>query len=100
MAPRKKLRIGDWVEVRTKEEILKTLDSNGCVDAMPFMPEMLAFCGQRFRVFKIAHKTCDYTTKYFHSGNSLGRFISKRVAMVKRTGPARLDASSIGKRIG
>jgi hypothetical protein len=26
---------------------------------MPFMPEMLAFCGRRFRVYKHAHKTCD-----------------------------------------
>jgi hypothetical protein len=26
---------------------------------MPFMPEMLAFCGRRFRVEARAHKTCD-----------------------------------------
>src|SRR5579863_5905824 len=26
---------------------------------MPFMPEMLAFCGQRLKVYKRAHKTCD-----------------------------------------
>jgi hypothetical protein len=26
---------------------------------MPFMPEMFAFCGKRFQVFKSAHKTCD-----------------------------------------
>ena len=67
MASQKKLKIGDWVEVCSKEEILRTLDGKGCLDSMPFMPEMLAFCGQRFRVYKIAHKTCDYTTKYFHS---------------------------------
>src|SRR5579859_6597353 len=54
-----KLSVGDWVEVRSKEEILKTLDSNGEVEGMPFMPEMLAFCGARFRVYKRAHKTCD-----------------------------------------
>jgi hypothetical protein len=47
------------VEVRTRQEILATLDENGCLDNMPFMPEMFAFCGQRFRVFKRAHKTCD-----------------------------------------
>ena len=28
------------------------------------MPEMFAFVGQKFRVFKIAHKTCDYSTVY------------------------------------
>jgi hypothetical protein len=54
-----KLRAGDWVEVRSKEEILGTLDSNGQLDGMPFMPEMFAFCGKRFRVYKRAHKTCD-----------------------------------------
>ncbi len=26
---------------------------------MPFMPEMLAFCGKRLQVYKRAHKTCD-----------------------------------------
>jgi len=54
-----KLRVGDWVEVRSKEEILSTLDANGCLDDMPFMPEMFAFCGKRFQVYKRAHKTCD-----------------------------------------
>lgn len=47
------------MEVRAKEEILLTLDSEGRLDGMPFMPEMFAFCGQRFRVYKRAHKTCD-----------------------------------------
>jgi hypothetical protein len=54
-----RLRTGDWVEVRSKDEILRTLDSNGRLDGMPFMPEMLAFCGKRFQVYKRAHKTCD-----------------------------------------
>jgi hypothetical protein len=53
------LKAGDWVQVRTREEILATLDENGCLENMPFMPEMFAFCGQRFRVYKRAHKTCD-----------------------------------------
>ncbi len=55
----RKLRVGDWVEVRSREEILKTLDGNGWLDGMPFMPEMFAFCGKRFQVYKSAHKTCD-----------------------------------------
>ena len=50
---------GDWVEVRSKDEILATLDPNGRLDAMPFMPQMFNYCGQRFRVFKSAYKTCD-----------------------------------------
>jgi hypothetical protein len=54
-----KLRVGDWVEVRSKGEILRTLDSNGQLDGMPFMPEMFGFCGKKFQVYKRAHKTCD-----------------------------------------
>lgn len=55
------MRIGDCVEVRSKEEILQTLDSDGRLEGVPFMPEMFAFCGQKFQVHKIAHKTCDYS---------------------------------------
>jgi hypothetical protein len=45
--------------VRSREEILSTLDQNGCLDGLPFMPEMFAFCERRLRVYKRAHKTCD-----------------------------------------
>jgi len=55
----RKLKVGDWVEVRSRDEILDTLDQNGRLDGMPFMPEMFAFCGKRFQVYKRAHKTCD-----------------------------------------
>ena len=41
------------------EEILATLDSEGGVDGLPFMAEMLQYCGRRFRVFKSAHKSCN-----------------------------------------
>ena len=54
-----KFRAGDWVEVLSREEILATLDQDGCLEGMPFMPEMFAFCGQKFQVYKRAHKTCD-----------------------------------------
>jgi hypothetical protein len=54
-----RFRTGDLVEVRSRQEILATLDEHGCVDEMPFMPEMLQFCGQRFRVSAVAHKTCE-----------------------------------------
>jgi len=53
------LRAGDWVEVRTRQEILQTLDPNGRLDGMPLMPQMLSYCGQIFRVLRSAHKTCD-----------------------------------------
>ncbi len=56
---RSELRVGDWVEVRSKEEILNTLDDNGQLDGMPFMAEMFVFCGKQFQIYKTAHKTCD-----------------------------------------
>ena len=57
-----------WVEVRSKEEILRTLDKNGRLDELPFMPQMFQYCGQRFRVYKSAYKTCDTV-----SGDYAGR---------------------------
>jgi len=56
--------VGEWVEVLSKQEILATLDANGMLEGMPFMPEMSKSCGQRFRVYKVAHKTCDYVNPY------------------------------------
>jgi hypothetical protein len=53
------LHVGDWVEVRSREEILKTLDKRGQLDGLPFMPQMLNYCGKQFQVYKSAHKTCD-----------------------------------------
>ena len=58
-----KFRVGNWIQVRSKEEILNTLDANGELDGMPFMPEMLKYCGMKFKVYKRAHKTCDYSTE-------------------------------------
>lgn len=59
------LKVGDLVEVLSAEEIRATLDENGELDALPFMPEMLAFCGRRMTVHKVAHKLCDYIS---HTG--------------------------------
>jgi hypothetical protein len=54
-----RFRTGDIVEVRSREEILATLDREGRLQGMPFMPEMLQYCGRRFRVSAVAHKTCE-----------------------------------------
>ena len=59
-----KLHVGEWVEVRSKEEILKTLDRKGQLNGLPFMPQMFEFCGRRLRVYKRAHKTCDTVNDY------------------------------------
>jgi hypothetical protein len=53
------LRVGDLVEVRSQADILATLDEHGRFDSLPFMPEMLQYCGKRFRVFKRVDKACD-----------------------------------------
>ncbi|WP_148287825.1 hypothetical protein [Rhodopseudomonas sp. B29] len=40
------------------DEILAVLDDKGALDGLPFMPEMAAFCGHRFRVSRRANRTC------------------------------------------
>lgn len=60
--PPLRLRVGDLVEVRSEQEILATLDEQGAIDGMPYMPEMLEYCGKRFRVDKRADKTCNTIT--------------------------------------
>jgi hypothetical protein len=35
------LKAGQWVEVRSREEILATLDERGRLENLPFMREML-----------------------------------------------------------
>lgn len=51
-------RRGDKVTVRSLEEILATLDGEGKLDGVPFMPEMARCCGRTFTVFRRADKTC------------------------------------------
>jgi hypothetical protein len=53
------LRVGDWVRVKSREQIIATLDGEGRVDALPFMPEMLAFAGRSLPVDAVTHRTCD-----------------------------------------
>jgi hypothetical protein len=54
------LLVGDVVDVRSLEEIEQTLDESGCLDGLPFMAEMAAFCGRRVRVFRCVDKIYDY----------------------------------------
>jgi len=49
---------GDWVQVRPASEIAQTLDADGAVEGLPFMPEMLRFVGRRFKVVQRAERTC------------------------------------------
>jgi hypothetical protein len=52
--------VGDLVEVKSWKEIRATLDEHGCLEQMPFMPEMLAMCGRRAHVFRCMHRLFDY----------------------------------------
>ena len=51
---------GDFVEIQPLDEILQTLDHNGTLDGVPFMPEMAAFCGKRVRVLRRVDKLNDW----------------------------------------
>jgi hypothetical protein len=53
------LRPGDVVEVRSAAEIFGTLDADGCLEKMPFMPEMAKLAGRRFTVTRRVDKICD-----------------------------------------
>jgi len=53
------LRAGDWVEVRSREEIRQTLSPKGRNRGLWFDREMLAFCGRRFRVRRRVSRIVD-----------------------------------------
>lgn len=55
---RHRFHAGDRVIVRSAEEILSTLDADGTLHGLPFMPEMLDWCGQPLRVERRVEKTC------------------------------------------
>jgi hypothetical protein len=52
--------VGDWVEIKPWHEIRATLDAQGRLEQLPFMPEMLALCGRHARVFRCVHRIFDY----------------------------------------
>jgi hypothetical protein len=58
------LRAGDVVRLRTPAEILATLDSDGCLEGQPFMPEMLEYFGRSFRVSARVDRACDTVTSW------------------------------------
>ena len=82
-----RFRTGELVKVRSKEEILATLTPDGRIDGMPFMPEMLQYCGQEFPVGSVAHKTCE-TAKRTYQG--------RRLETMVHLGDLRCDGSAHG----
>lgn len=57
------LLVGDIVKIHSEAEIRRTLDADGALDGLPFMPEMLRYCGLQFRVFRCVDKINDMNTK-------------------------------------
>lgn len=57
------LRPGDLVRVRSASEILATLDEDGTVEGIPFMPEMLTHVDKHYKVSKRIEKICWYTAE-------------------------------------
>jgi hypothetical protein len=46
------------VWVHNVEDILETLDENGKLEGIPFMPEMISYCGRSFQISCIPNRTC------------------------------------------
>ena len=58
----KRFKAGDVVELRPPADVLATLDEQGELDGLPFMPEMLAYYGGRYRVSARVERACDTIT--------------------------------------
>ena len=56
------LQPGELVEVLSEDEIRSTLDSNGKLKGLAFMPEMKKYCEKRFKVYKRLEKIVLETT--------------------------------------
>lgn len=50
---------GEVVEVLPWHELIRTLDDKGTLDGLPFMPEMLPYCGKKLTVTKRLERTCE-----------------------------------------
>lgn len=53
-----RLQAGEWVQVKSREEICSTLDGTGKNRGLGFMPEMWEYCGTQLRVLKRVEKIC------------------------------------------
>lgn len=52
------LKQKDLVRVKSLKQIINTLDVDGCLDGLPFMPEMVEYCGKTYRISFKVEKTC------------------------------------------
>ena len=60
------LKAGDWVLIRSADEIEATLSEDGSTDGLSFMPEMAACCGKRFRIGRAGTTVCINSVSYTH----------------------------------
>src|SRR4051794_34959982 len=56
------LQPGDWVEVRSPDEIAPTLNASGKTRGLTFDQEMLPYCGRRYRVQDRVNRIIDERT--------------------------------------
>jgi hypothetical protein len=54
--PSKTFRRGQWVQIRSEAEIRATLDADGTLDGLQFMPEQVKYCGRKFRIYRRANR--------------------------------------------
>ena len=52
------LRLGTWLQVKSVAAMGDILDLYGTTEGLPFMPEMLEYCGRRFQLAKFANTVC------------------------------------------
>jgi hypothetical protein len=57
-----KLQPGDIVEVLSEREIFSTLDHDGKLNGLRFIPEMRKYCGKKFKILKKLDKIIIETT--------------------------------------
>jgi hypothetical protein len=83
----KDFKVGELVEVRSENEIISTLDENGKLDGVAFMPEMKKFCGKRFKVLKKVEKIRIETGEEIRKVNNPTFFLEGVVCDGEISGP-------------
>ena len=89
---------GELVRVRSASEIFATLDERGTLDGLPFMPEMLKYCGRTLPVAQRADKTCAGDGVVRRMRNTV--HLRDSAATALRMTAARPHASCSGRRRG
>jgi hypothetical protein len=68
VTPLKELRLknGELIRTKTRDEIIATLDKTGKNRGLAFTPEMIRYCGNNYRVFKRIDNLIDEATGLRH----------------------------------